>query len=482
MILENTNIYDNKKIEEIFKSSTDEINKYVMILKENGININFEESIKNVYKSVKEKIKNSLEINDTILTQIENDIRKKKYTWFSYEIGNNNSAFSKDMESAKKLFEEVDSITIKKCDNFYDYMEKEKEKLIKWKSSLDYGLIKFPYLKEKRIQAQKTAFETDVKYFIFKEIVKESKIDKKDKKNNTYNEMINGLVDIPTDSTNREKLKNDVEIKLNYNNMVEYKFNKKDIELPIKESGISIVEESIFKVLNDIDISVFDYILKQKDITFFETGQITICLKDICQAIYKKNTTQYKKEIISSIIRISRVTVSSIKIDKDITTGFMMSLIYPDIKFENISGKTYITVIVGQFYREEIIKGNTIKVYSFIEEAVSTNKDAKKMLYFLQRERILLHFDNLSKNQDVNKLIKTSSYEIFFNCIYFTTKRKDIIISRIKKALNVIKNTNSILLDFSNKGDYFTFEFAPLLEEEIANLNITNLQNHKSLS
>ena len=159
-------------------------------------------------------------------------------------------------------------------------------------------------------------------------------------------------------------------------------------------------------------------------------------------------------------------------IKKALTTSLLSDLVI-DV---NEGNKTKITVVIGYIYREEVINGNMVRVYSKLLENINDG-DARVLMFYLQKQRLIL-YDNRDKNDISNSYTKmTLSYSQITSAILFATDRKARNIKRIEKAFNILVENNSIISSYLRRGDFFEVTFIPITQKEINDLEVSMFLN-----
>lgn len=441
---------------------------YTDVIKDKGID--FKTYLNIAEDEIKELISQVVNIDESLYEKILKETSKKKKNWISYETDNPNSAYNKTISNAKFLFK-AENIEINNCTNIDDYISLLTEDLKKWRYNEKQGLTKFKYIDKKRISTIQRALIDDIKVFILQKVVEYYKSNNSKSK---YEVQINSLVTTATDPTNKLILEQKEDSYLyDYNvegNQLIYKIELDDVK------NLSVVEQyskvlgQIFKVLNDNDTTIFQHLIKKRTNTFFMDGKIKFFLDDLCNEIYGYCSTERKDRVIASLYKMS--AIKTIGQSSNSKSGLITSLIN-DVLVDSRQGKkTEVTIEIGTAYRDEIITGNVTKVYSYLYDAVKENAYAKKILFFLQKERVILHYSK-DKNIIENSIVIKVPYTYFGSAIIFTNKKKYNNIKSLENSLNIIKEFNTIISKESKRiGDYFELHYNPLSEEELKDLEM----------
>lgn len=405
------------------------------------------------------------------------NIQNKKKKWVDFEINNQESSYNKELQSVKFIFDKTkkrkQDTKILDCDNFKDYEKKLKLELENWKKDKNKMLISFPFIKNKKLLSIKSSFVSDISVFLIKELIKEKTL------NDTplFSETLTTLVRIPTDTTNK--------INLNTNNDVpnyvcEQKGNIFVYSIPEAENLYAAAGKMIgqvFKMFNSNDVALFDFILKNRQEKFFKSGgKITFFLKDACIELFGEDNTKNRNKIKASISKLSYLVIEFKQSNNErIKTALLTNdVIYTTNEFDN--KKTTITVTIGDFYRNEILSGNLIRVYSQIIKDVNKNKRITKIVYMLQDERVSRYYARNKNILSNDYLYIKRDYSYFSDRIILNNKRVDRVIKSIEESLDIIVATKTIIQSYSREEHSFNIKFFPLTEEEINDLELSSLE------
>lgn len=438
-----------------------------------NISLNLEELMDKIITEIDEKLKHIEDIDDSLYEKTVLSTYNKKHKWVKYELESPSSSLSKDIKIMTIIFKKQNTI-IENCSSISEYLGKVTKELNEWKKIKEQNLTDFRYFANKKAIAKKVSFSLDMEVSLLKEYISYS-----NEKNisNDYEMQLNSLINIPIDSTNKVKLYQggETDYFFEYNNdtsVIKYTLSVEEIKSTsmIEQMGKSI--NSIFKVLNDYDILLFQFLLKNRGPDFFKDGLVSIFLRDACIFVFGYYSTNHRKKLIASLYRMSMIRVQ-IKAKKDNSFEEYIgsaALLGNEILIDEDMGKKIATVTVGNTYRNEILNGNITKIYSNVSVFFKDDADSRKIIYFLQRERLTRYYNRDKNNVSLDYLVQEVSYKHFGGSILFTNKRKDRVKSRICKSLINIKNSNTILSDVIQKGDFFKLIYNPLSEEEITDL------------
>ena len=442
-----------------------------------NIDLNLDELMDNIIIKIVELLKNTEDADASMYEKTILNTYNKKHKWVKYELTSQFSNYLNDIKEMDITFKKPDTI-IEGCSNVSEYSEKILKELNEWKKSKTQNLTDFRYLVNKKITAKKVSFSTDMEVSLLKEYI--SYINGKNVSSN-YEMQLNSLINIPTDSTNKVKLyqgekdgyffeyDNDISV-------IKYALSLEDIKNTsiVEQMGKSI--DSIFKVLNDYDILLFQFLLKNRGPDFFKDGLVSISIREACIFVFGYYSTGNRKKILASLYRMSRIRVH-IKTNEENNDSSdfeeyigSASLLGNDIMVDEDMGKKIVTVTVGNIYRNEILNGNITKIYSNVSTVFKDDADSRKIIYFLQKERITRYYNRDKEDISLGYLTQEMSYKHFGGSVLFTNKRKDRVKGRIYKSLTNIKNSNTILADVKQKGDFFKLIYTPLSDEEIKDL------------
>lgn len=412
---------------------------------------------------------------ESLLAPLMDETKKLKKMWVRKEEGNEKSAFNKEIEKIKDLKNLIESKDFD-IPSVEKYKKQITNKLYLWRDDDKLYLSDFLFIQSKRKDVIRRAITIDIQRYIYNKLIianKDSVI--------TYEEIIDSLTNIAIDTTNKQKLIINNDTYRYENNNLIYSIDPEDLKgISIKNQSGKILNQ-VFKVLNETDIRIFRYLIKKRGPYFFQDGVINLYLDDICTNIFGANQTRYREYVISSLIRMSIMKVFFYSKDKEgsirnikkaLTTSLLSDLVI-DV---NEGNKTKITVVIGYIYREEVINGNMVRVYSKLLENIN-DSDARVLLFYLQKQRIIL-YDNRDENDICNSYTQmTLSYSQITSAILFATDRKTRNIKRIEKAFDILVNNNSIISSYVRKGDFFEVTFIPITEKEINDLEVSMLLN-----
>lgn len=462
---------NEEELNKIFINYENKIKETYYTKKIEEMKIDFKRVLNIVQEEIKELLFKAVDIDNSIYEKILKKTSVKKRNWIYSELNTEGSSYKKTIESSKIMF--IRGSKVDNCDNLDDYIKLLNRKLNTWKSNKEPDLSKFEFIEKKRPSTIQRALSDDIKVFILKNIIEEYK---KNSLKSKYEVQINSLVSTATDPTNR------VALKSTKMDVYSYKYDAGDnsllyeIKLDDKKNK-SIVEQSskviqeIFKVLNDRDITIFQHLLKQRSDTFFRDGVINFELENLCSEIYGYCSTTRKKEILASLTKMSLIRSKGYtKNNSGLLTSLIADIIV-DVK-DKVKDKTPVTVLIGLTYRNEIINGNVTKVYSYLLDEVGDNAIARKLLFFLQKERIISYYSK-DKNELEKYIVKRVPYTYFSSAILFTNKNKYKILDKIEASLNLIKASNIIISkDTVRNGEFFDIYYNPISEDEIKDLEM----------
>lgn len=462
-------VIDEEELKDIFLNSKKEVKELFYIGKIELKKIDFEEIFDIVKNEIEKSLNKVADIGESIYENILKETIIKKRNWLYYEMNTDESIHKKTIKSAEVMF--ARGAKINDCETFEEYMTTLTRKLKEWKENKEQDLSKFEYIESKRITTIKKALVADIQVFMLKKIIQVHKTKTKSK----YEVQINSLVSTATDPTNRVTLQNKKDNLYFYENTIGDNYINFELKLDdIKNQ--SVVEQAdkvisqILKVLNDNDITIFQHLIKHRSSTFFNDGIINFYLDDFCKEVFGYSTTPKKNLIIASLTKMSLIRSRGYtENDSSLTTSLISDLSINKSKKKN--EKTEVRLVIGLTYREEIINGNITKVHSYLLEAVGKkNSFGRKLLYFLQKERIVIYYSK-DKNEIEKYIRKRVPYTYFSNTILFTNKNKTKVLNEIEKNLDIIKNHDVILSDETVRdGEYFNLYYKPISEEEIKDL------------
>ena len=412
---------------------------------------------------------------ENLLVPLMDETKRLKKMWTKKEESNEKSAFNKEIEKIKSINNLIESKDFN-IPSVEKYKEQITNKLYLWRDDKKSYLSDFLFIKNKRKDVLRRAITIDIQRYIYNKIIMETKDSVI-----TYEEMIDSLTNIAVDTTNKQKLIINNDTYRYENSNLIYSIDPKDLKgISIKNQSGKILEQ-VFKVLNETDIRIFRYLIKKRGPYFFQDGVINLYLDDICINIFGANQTRYREYVISSLIRMSIMKVFFYSKDEEggirsikkaLTTSLLSDLVI-DV---NEGNKTKITVVIGYIYREEVINGNMVRVYSKLLENIN-DSDARVLMFYLQKQRLIL-YDNRDKNDISNSYTKmTLSYSQITSAILFATDRKARNIKRIEKAFNILVENNSIISSYLRRGDFFEVTFIPITQKEINDLEVSMFLN-----
>ena len=421
-------------------------------------------------------------------SDMENDVLKKleiicadrKNKWYDAEMKNSKSGFHENIKNAEYSFNSPD-FEIKNYKNIDEYIQDIKAHLKKWKSDKNQELSDFRYIKNKRIDAQINAFKMDIKIYIIKQVVEQAKILNIE---GIYTERINPLVTVPTDSKNRIKMeqKSDSVYEYNYNKNntdIAYRFYDDKQESIYQQAGKAM--SRAIKTLNDIDIQIFEYILQVRKSNFFKDGKVLFSIYDACNTIFGYYNDIVCQNLIASTFKLRGLRVYNKSEDNSpLSDASLLEGVFVDDKKKKEPKsedlKRNILVIVGTVFREEILNGNLIRIYSDTYNKYKKDADVRKFLYYLQKERVVRYYNNKDKNLiDNSYLFEEKPYTEFASLVLIERTRIDKAKKRIYNALRKIAEDGVILKSVSLIGDFFKLQYAPLTDKEIEDLELNNI-------
>lgn len=412
---------------------------------------------------------------ENLLVPLLDETKKLKKMWTKREESNEKSAFHKEIAKMKSINNLIESKDFN-IPSVEKYKEQITNKLHLWRDDNKSYLSDFLFIQHKRKDVLRRAIKIDIQRYIYNKLIMETKDSVI-----TYEEMIDSLTNIAVDTTNKQKLIINNDTYRYENSNLIYSIDPEDLKgISIKNQSGKILEQ-VFKVLNETDIRIFRYLIKKRGPYFFQDGVINLYLDDICLNIFGANQTRYREYVISSLIRMSIMKVFFYSKDEEggirnikkaLTTSLLSDLVI-DV---NEGNKTKITVVIGYIYREEVINGNMVRVYSKLLENINDG-DARVLMFYLQKQRLIL-YDNRDKNDISNSYTKmTLSYSQITSAILFATDRKARNIKRIEKAFNILVENNSIISSYLRRGDFFEVTFIPITQKEINDLEVSMFLN-----
>lgn len=406
----------------------------------------------------------SSDINNEYLMKLKSDRRTKKKRILYADKGYPNSKLNKAIEAFKLTSELVKDFSA------IDLLEEE---LNKWAESQEDFMCDYKFTDSKTLRFKKTGLKEDSFVILVEEYLKAHK------KGMSVESMISSFTQTPIDIYSHYKNVVTIDDKFVY----EVGENRYITEIApsVVQSGQLNKElnDLSFNILNKNDLDILRYLMKKgadSNPSFFINGQITLPVKQICEEVFNYKTKYYIDLVERSITKMTALQIYAYT--KNGTQIIKQPLYKGDIKssldFEEYSGidGNVADIIVSSDYLEDMITGNVISIYSDVLD-ILTNKDAKVVIFHLQKERIVHYYNNKTNNDflDNNIFFKKVDYRYFYNILIMTNKRKSYNIARIEKFLEEIKNTGQILEDWKRQGDYFYLAFTPISLSEKEDLD-----------
>ena len=347
-------------------------------------------------------------------------------------------------------------------------IEQLNNEIDEWANNKDEYYSNYKYALKKTKRFKNVGLKEDMSILFSELLIK--KLFKKKKKET----MLNTLAETPVDTTNSSRYK-----------IVEkekFVYEKDEIELfaeisykDIKNKSFAeLAKKSGFKILNGIDLKVMAYIMRVGPLLnpmFFYNGELVIPVTRMTEDILGYRSKKDINMIIESVLKLSVIQMK-IKLKKGarlVRRPLYRGDFVPKKEEESLAIDIF-DIIVSKEQLDDFIQGNTIDV--FVETSSLNNKDAEKIIFNLQKQRMIHYYQNKKLN-----IVETTPYKIiidyriFETWIIITNKNKSANKKRIKDCLDAIKKTGQILTDYILVKDKFIINFLPFSQEEIEELN-----------
>lgn len=256
----------------------------------------------------------------------------------------------------------------------------------------------------------------------------------------------------------------------NYRFTIEFNDNEPRTRLQLRnDENIKKVLNRINQLLNSTDRKIYNYLISQVTSEFINTGSVLLSMRDIAENVFEggKSGDNYLG-IKSSIFKMEKIKCYLGNGKSSSVIGLISAFEF----FTDKDNRDLVQVDIHPYIRDEIIKKHTINLYKDIIDNCPDD-DTELLMYFLQRKRLSLVLGNKPLE------IKVDYLDFFSNAIYFTNKRHDRNITRLLKCLDFIKNTNSIINDYTRYKNSITLKFKSISKGELSDLNYEDIFDEK---
>lgn len=364
---------------------------------------------------------------------------------------------------------------------------KKMKDLTEW-SDIDIPLIKFPFIASKNSKSLTSAIKNDMTIELYKLIINLDKIpdyESIQKEKREISRVSNMLTSIPYNTSNTTggfegigKILSSIDKKTSYTEtsiktdkytfVIDYNDDEPRTRLELTSpANLKKALNRINQVINATDRKIFNYIISRRGAGFLNTGIITIPVVDIIKNVFGSFGEENYNILKASLFKMEKIkgVIGNSKTYTGVGLIFNQSIVKDQ-------GVYMLVAEIHSYMRDEIIKQHTINLYKDIIDTCPDD-DSELLLYFLQRKRLGLILLNNPLTITVNY------YDYFSEVLFFTNKRKDRNIARLIKGLEFVQNTKSVLNYFQRKKDNITLCFKEMSENELADLNYSDIFDEK---
>lgn len=382
---------------------------------------------------------------------LKKNVRVTKTNWVKNTIKGKKNSFAKKMNYIKE-----NDIRYK------EIFDNEVKQLYEWqKNCCCYDLTTYKYFEDKTFKARLKALESDITCY-FLELI----FDNMDSKEYIF--RFQEFNDIPLALNNKCKQltlfteKNsemNVYTDTNLQNVYSIVIPQEDLTTLKQNNSLA---KNIFKLLNVTDVRVYSALFLNIDVNFFINNKINISLAKLTTNVFGNCKEAQKQVVLASLYKIRYLhtfvvsknePIYSLNQSYALDTGLIKTINRIEDELE---------IEIGDYPKNQIIKGNLDLICKDSELKNSTL--AESLAFFLNNQRInrmnLQQSKFILTDEDITKRI------YFGDTIKPSTRKKEII-----KALELIKNLNNIIKDYTVENGYYIIIFNPVTKFELENMD-----------
>ncbi|GGI17795.1 hypothetical protein [Gottfriedia solisilvae] len=464
----NKELVSNEFIKKVVERLPDNAKRYII---ENSYTI--EDYINDVYY---EKYKKAVKMNEQLRYE-KKRLRQTKNSWANgslkeiknYAMKKSKRGICSIIQAAELLFlsEPKEFHKVFGCDSIVDYGVKLELSINDWCEEESLMLTDFPYFNTRTKLQQQKALEIDVAVIVGTIALNDSSLlDEK------FSMKLDYLIDNPYVSDGIGSFKNlKGQTELPYY-VHTYKMENKEIVTYIDKAYVDDLKLNNKRVpLYDTkDDHIIATALMKRDIMFYTHKRLTVNIGEVTKAIYKSDNAKNYKAIVDRLIKMAALKFSFIEDGKGLEIRSLFDIKFPDD--DDIVNQGNVFLYFSEKFYEKIVSEQVTHIYTKELQKLES-PDAVSLAFMLQKER-------LGITNDTGTVMYSYSY--FSEKISF---RKGTIKENckfIERALEELKDKNTIVKSFERVGVNFYITFYPVSQQELQALLKYKEETKKLLS